>query len=346
MPETPSPQRLELGRLKSLDGSPQIDVRLQFNPASLQYSIQNTLKEEGQGAKKKQHVSQTSAKLTMDLVFDTTDTGIDVRETTEKVGKLLQPVGKSKAPQTVEFSWGSYSFKGLIEQFKETLDFFSPEGVPLRSSINLTLSSQELTFSSKFNPRATVDDDLKPEPVTVPQRAGGAAPSPASLANQLGAPRSARAIAAANGVASLRFGAGASIGASAGAGASLSIDAGVVLAPASAFSVGASAGAGIGIGVSGGVGIGAGAGISFGAGAGVAATASTGAFGNLRAGASGFDAALPDPRALIAGTASVSLTAGTQFGPGGRALSAPANASLSVDVGADADLSTRIAFSS
>ena len=46
---------------------------MHFNPASLQYTVSN--KEEGQGAKKKQYVSETSAKLTMDLVFDTTDTG-------------------------------------------------------------------------------------------------------------------------------------------------------------------------------------------------------------------------------------------------------------------------------
>jgi hypothetical protein len=34
-----------------------------------------------------------------------------------------------------------------------------------------------------------------------------------------------------------------------------------------------------------------------------------------------------------------------QFGPGGRALSAPSGASLAADVGAGADLSARLTFS-
>lgn len=398
MPGTPAPQTLELARFKTLDGSPTIDLPVHFNPVSLQYTIQNQLKEEGQGAKKKQHVSQTTAKLTMDLVFDTTDTGNDVRTVTDQMAKLLQPVGKSQAPQRVEFSWGSYSFQGLVEQYKETIDFFSAGGVPLRASINLTLASQEVTFESKHNPSASVDRELTPDTVTVPTPGGSGSPSPSSVANQLGSPRAARAIAAANGSASLRFGASAGVsiggslsasvgasagiggsvggsmgasagfGASAGASAGLSISGGVTLSPAAAFSVGASAGAGfgfgasagagIGIGASGGIGFGASAGASAGIGFGASAGASAGigfsasatatsssAFANLRATSSGFDISIPDPKPLIATTSSsVSLGASGQFGPGGRALTSPSGASLSANVGANADLSARLKF--
>ena len=253
---------------------------MHFNPASLQYTVSN--KEQGQGAKKKQHVSETSAQLSMDLVFDTTDTGRDVRVDTGEIVKLLSPDAKAKkAPRMVEFSWGTYSFTGVIEQYKETLDFFSADGVPLRASVSLTLSSKELTFADPDRAGASVDGDVTPDTVDVAEPAGGGPQSsPASIANALGAPRAARAIAAANGAASLRFGAeggltvsagagvsasagvglglGAGIGASAGASASLhagvsagaaaSISGGVTLMPAAAFSVGASAGAGIGIG--------------------------------------------------------------------------------------------------
>ncbi|HEX2727750.1 MAG TPA: hypothetical protein VHN20_18150, partial [Beijerinckiaceae bacterium] len=230
MAETPAPVELELARFRSLDGSPAIDLPVHFNPSSLQYTIQNQLKEEGRGAKKKQHVSQTSAKLTMDLIFDTTDTGADVRTVTDMMTKLLQPVGSSKAPRTVEFGWGTYRFTGLIEQYKETIDFFSPGGVPLRAGVNVTLASQDVTFASAHNPSASVDDALTPETVDVPAAPDGGGPprSPANVANELGAPRAARAIAAANGAASLRFQpaggltiiAGASVGFSAGVGIS------------------------------------------------------------------------------------------------------------------------------
>jgi hypothetical protein len=342
MAETPAPVTIELARFKSVDGSPPIDIAVHFNPASLQYTVQNTLKEEGQGAKKKQHVSQTTAKLTMDLVFDTTDTGADVRTVTDRMTKLLEPVGKSKAPRNVEFSWGAYKFTGLIEQYKETLDFFSPGGVPLRASVNLTLASQDVTFESAHNPSASVDSALVPDTVDVPARPGGGPPpSPAGIANELGAPRAARAIAAANGAPSLRFGVasgltisagiglGAGIGVSAGlgaletgAGAAASIGGGVPLAPAAGFS----AAAGLGVGAD----IGAVAG---------------GAFGGLRA-AGAAAVPIPDPRPLIEPASGVGIGAGVQFGPGGRALSAPSGASLSADVGANAEVSARLTFGS
>src|SRR5262245_58887671 len=119
--ETPAPVALALAKFKSDDKlTPKIDFDVQFNPASLQYTVTN--KEQGQGSKKKQHVSETSAQLSMELIFDSTDTGQDVRQLTERVLKLLSPATKSKAPRALEFSWGVYTFKGLIEQYKETLD--------------------------------------------------------------------------------------------------------------------------------------------------------------------------------------------------------------------------------
>jgi hypothetical protein len=385
MAETPAPAGVWLAAFKTTDGEPAANFPVHFNPASLQYTVSN--KEQGQGAKKKQHVSETSAQLSMDLVFDTTDTGTDVRVDTGEIVKLLSPDAKAKkAPRMVEFSWGTYSFTGVIEQYKETLDFFSADGVPLRASVSLTLSSKELTFADPDRAGASVDGDVTPDTVDVPAPSGGGPQnSPASIANALGAPRAARAIAAANGAASLRFGVeggltvsagagvsasagvglglGAGIGASAGASASLSagagvsagaaasISGGVTLMPAAAFSVGASAGAGIGIGAGGGFGISAGGGIgvSAGAGAGLGFGVSAGgavaggAFGGLRAGAA-VSVAIPSPRPLIETASGVSVGAGVQFGPGGRALSAPSGASLSVDVGANAELSGRLTF--
>ena len=391
MAETPAPAGVWLAAFKTTDGEPAANFPVHFNPASLQYTVSN--KEQGQGSKKKQHVSETSAQLSMDLVFDTTDTGRDVRVDTGEIVKLLSPDAKAKkAPRMVEFSWGTYSFTGVIEQYKETLDFFSADGVPLRASVSLTLSSKELTFADPDRAGASVDGDVTPDTVDVAEPAGGGPQnSPASIANALGAPRAARAIAAANGAASLRFGVeggltvsagagisasaevglglGAGIGASAGASASLhagvsagaaaSISGGVTLMPAAAFSVGASAGAGIGIGAGGGFGIsagggigvsaGAGAGLGFGvsAGGGIGVSAggavAGGAFGGLRAGAA-VSVAIPSPRPLIETASGVSVGAGVQFGPGGRALSAPSGASLSVDVGANAELSGRLTF--
>ena len=118
-------------------------ITVHFNPVSLQHTITNTLQEKGKD--KKQYVTKSAAKLTMDLIFDTTHTGQDVRIDTGKVAQFMEPDEK-KVPPIIEFTWGTYKFRGLVESFKETIDFFSSNGVPLRASINLTLSRQEKVF--------------------------------------------------------------------------------------------------------------------------------------------------------------------------------------------------------
>jgi hypothetical protein len=299
-----------------------------FNPESLEYAVTNTLKEVGKGGNKKQFVDKSTAKLTMQLVFDTTDTGEDVRTHTDKVASLLKPVGQGKkqVPPNVEFSWGVYRFTGMVEQHKEKLDFFAPSGVPLRATIDLGLASQDVQFESGKNPSASVDRNLAAEPVVVP---GGGGPS--GLANALGDPRAARAIGAVNGSASLRF----------GAEGGLAISGGVELKAEAGFSVGAGIGGGIGIGIGGGAGagIGIGGGASLGAGAGAAG----GAFAGLRTGVSS-SASISGGQALLGASASAgAVGGGARFGFGGQAQM-QSGASMGADVGADADLNAVLRF--
>jgi hypothetical protein len=47
-------------------------------------------------------------------------------------------------PPGVRFEWGSFSFDGMVEGMEETLEFFSPEGKPLRANISLTLTAQKI----------------------------------------------------------------------------------------------------------------------------------------------------------------------------------------------------------
>lgn len=315
MPQLPAERIDEPASFETLTGE-KLNVPVHFNPASLQYTVANTLKEEGKGAKKKQYVSQTTAKLTMDLVFDTTDTGEDVRVTTNKMAKLLQPVaagGGKNVPPTVRFSWGAYAFTGMVEQYKETIDFFAAGGVPLRASINLTLSSQDVVFDSGTASPASVDADLGAEPVVTPGADDGAGPGGAQgVANAAGDPRAARAIAAANGAASLRFGAGAS------------------LAVGASVGVGFGAGAAVSAGFSAGIGASAGAGFSASAGAGMSASA------GLSASA---DANLLPPAAFASGGGGLSLGAGAGLGVsagGGLSLGAGGGAGIGASLSASA----------
>ena len=307
LPDSPT---VASATFKVLDGAgagdPPFDV--QFNPASLEYTISNEFDDRNGNNGARQFVKKSSAKLTMTLVFDTTDVGTSVRDVTANIANLLQPTqdGTKKAAPKIQFGWGTYSFNGVAEQFKETIDFFSADGVPLRSSIALTLSSQEVEFQSNKSPSPAVDRSTQ-DPVSAPAGA-----SPADVSNALGDPRAARAIADANGASSLRFGGNAAFG----------VGGDVTLSAAAAFSVGASAN----VGLSAGIGIGTSGDASF-AGLRVTPPSVTVSVSDARA------ALLPAPR----------LSSAAAFGPGGRAI-VQSGASLGTDVGATADLHARIDF--
>lgn len=179
-----------------------VTLAVHFNPATLQYTVANTLDNKGNGNSKKQYVSQSTGKLTFDLVFDTTHNGEDVRIHTERVAKLMEP--EKKVPPVVAFEWGVYRFQGVVESFKETIDFFAPNGVPLRSTVNLTLARQDKVFEPTDHSRKTdTAGTLTPDAIEVPS-SGGAS----GVGSRGGDPRAARDIAAANNQESLRHPAG------------------------------------------------------------------------------------------------------------------------------------------
>lgn len=319
------------------------EIDVHFNPASLKYTVTNTL-EKGRGNQAKQYVSQSTGKLTMDLVFDTTDTGQDVRTFTEKMAGLMQPDDK-KIPAVVLFEWGTYKFQGMVDSYQETLEFFAPNGVPLRAAINMTLSKQDKVFEPSQTSSFDTQGALTPEPVQLP-------PSNLSdvsqAATKAGAPSAARSLATANGLESLRFPSGAitldasvqfkgpAAFASGGAGGGLSIGGGI----------GLSGGVGLGIsgGVSGGASIGGGAGFGASASAGVSARA--GAFAGLRSAGSqtGIEASLDlssffPPKV----SAQIATDQDASFGVGGKAK-IEGSASLKADVGTKARLQSKIRF--
>jgi hypothetical protein len=333
-----------------MDGATvQSSVDIQFNPASLQYTIENTLSEPSKDGVQRQYVTQSSGKLTMDLYYDTTDTGADVRSKTQEVAKLMEPVnqGSNKnVPPTVQFEWGTYTFTGLVQTYKETIDYFSANGVPLRASINLTIASQSGVFQE-------VDPNKPAQAAQVTPTSSF--DSATSVAQRGGDPSAARALASANGLDSMRFTLGATV----------AVGGGVSLKGPVAFAS-ASAGAGGGIGIGGGAGVslgggaGVGVGVSVGGGAGVGVSvqsgtsassagvpATAGAFAGLRASASAgtqslaslnvtrISAQVPLNRA--------STATGASFGIGGVSLR-PSSPGLSANVGASKSLSDVLQF--
>ena len=281
---TPVAPRIAVARLGAVTGgSDQVSdwIDVDFNPASLQLQVSNELKDT-QNNERKQYIAKTSAKLTMELLFDTTDDGADVTQTTRKLQAFIappsppgQPADRQVPPPVVLFEWGRIKFKGIAETYKETIDFFSASGVPLRATVNLTLSRQDKVFDdSPGSAPEGGDDDALDTP----------AGSAADIANAAESPDAARAVGEANGQESLRF----------GSGSPLTVSASITLKPPAAFAsaggglgIGFGAGAGIGIGGAAGIGIGGAAGIGIGgaAGVGIGGAAGIGIGGSASAGA-------------------------------------------------------------
>ncbi|MDZ7754056.1 MAG: hypothetical protein U5S82_21055 [Gammaproteobacteria bacterium] len=211
MPDTPNIVRANF-KIRGSDDS----FEVHFNPASLQYTISNQMKNTGSGNSAKQYVDESTGKLSLELVFDTTDSGEDVRLHSVKVAKLMEPQESDKTPPVVEFEWGLYTFAGMMEQYKETIDFFSPDGVPLRASVNLTLASQDEVFEGGSSERtANTTGSLAASTginsVQTPPPPDSDGRGVTQVATQAGNPTAARAIAAQNGLENMRFTGGAQL---------------------------------------------------------------------------------------------------------------------------------------
>src|ERR1044071_10316801 len=122
-------------------------VKAHFNPESLKVTFENkSAGGEQPGGSSKQRTGNMTTKLAVELLFDTTDKGTDVREFTEKVAFYIKPDAEAgsgsdsnRVPPGVLFAWGSFTFPGVVDSMDETLDYFSEEGVPLRATISLSI---------------------------------------------------------------------------------------------------------------------------------------------------------------------------------------------------------------
>jgi hypothetical protein len=140
-------------------------VEVQFNPESLKVTFANQIVQpkggnQSAGNAGRQFVGAGTTKLALTLWFDVnameTDAVDDVRRLTQQVVFFMTPQKsdldpKMLAPPGTRFQWGSFLFDGMVDGLEETLEFFSPDGKPLRASINLTLSQQkilEVTFDT------------------------------------------------------------------------------------------------------------------------------------------------------------------------------------------------------
>lgn len=138
-------------------------IPVQFNPTDVTFDKSATLADvniPGLDAPLVQFVRGQAEKVTLELFFDTTEDGTGAGATsvttlTDKVYALVKIEPNGHAPPVCSFLW-HYKFPGfdlpdrsgnqrrsqfrcVVENVKQKFTFFSPEGVPLRATLTVTL---------------------------------------------------------------------------------------------------------------------------------------------------------------------------------------------------------------
>lgn len=142
---------------------PDEEIAVQYNPTELQFEKQATYAEvniPGLIAPLQQFVRGAAETLSVELFFDTSDsgTGISAKPVTELTDKifcatLIEPAGHMPPPVT--FKWGAEFpghhlpdnqsnqkrdwFDGVITSCRQTFNFWSRSGIPLRAKLNLSI---------------------------------------------------------------------------------------------------------------------------------------------------------------------------------------------------------------
>lgn len=202
---------------------------VQFNPESLKVNFSNQVtppanaaRDTASGTAATQHVGSGTTKMTVQLWFDVTaelPDGLaeseaergDVRRLTAKVIDLLRLSPSKRNAQTmippgVRFLWGSFQFEGLVESIEQSLEFFSPEGIPLRASVSLSMTKQDIDYTvnnvspgaAPPTPGAGLPSGAAPGASPLTQAPAGATLQ--GLAASVGKAGNWQAIAAANGI--------------------------------------------------------------------------------------------------------------------------------------------------
>jgi hypothetical protein len=163
----PQLEKAEFVRLNAR-GVPEFPaVQVQFNPTefTLTKAVQTAeIGIPGLDSPILQFVRGQAETLTLDLFFDTTDTGMagdgvkPVTEQTDLFYQMIKIDRRTHAPPVVRFTWGgdssfpganmdgrwfsqrrSNGFRCIVENVRQKFTLFSPEGIPLRATLTVSL---------------------------------------------------------------------------------------------------------------------------------------------------------------------------------------------------------------
>jgi nucleoid-associated protein YgaU len=123
-----------------------LPIPVMFNPPEYQLQVTNQFAEvgiPGLGSSLLQFVKGSAQTLTMELFFDTTDEGVDVRVFTGLILNLTSLNSETHAPPRLLFVWGSLVFPCVLESVTQKFDYFNALGMPLRARLSVSLKGND-----------------------------------------------------------------------------------------------------------------------------------------------------------------------------------------------------------
>jgi len=124
------------GRMKGLV------IPLQFNPETYSVEKSNNYAEKTLTGLKDVSYQYTGSKesdLSLNLLFDATETGLDVRVMMLPLSFLTDLDAELHAPPPCLFVWGTFIYQGVVSKIGKQFTYFYEGGIPARAKVSLTL---------------------------------------------------------------------------------------------------------------------------------------------------------------------------------------------------------------
>lgn len=160
-------QELARAKIRILDGSDAgEEIEVLFNPAEYAIETSNNFQSSappGLSSPILQFVNGEAQVLAMDLYLDTyTDGGsADVSELTTRIARLLDIDEELHAPPHVEFLWGVFAFKAVIDKLSRRFTMFLPDGTPVRATLSISFRHYRTLPEQLEQPRRNSSDRTK-----------------------------------------------------------------------------------------------------------------------------------------------------------------------------------------
>jgi len=132
----------ELAKAILIDTTTGVGHPVMYNPEELKLEQGNQFAEvgiPGLNASPLQYVRGKNRVLTMELFFDTYETGEDVRAYTAPIVRLLDTQPQTLAPPVLLFSLGWVQFRCVLTDAGQRFTMFGRDGTPVRSTMSVRL---------------------------------------------------------------------------------------------------------------------------------------------------------------------------------------------------------------